>query len=516
MSQAGSDDERGAYDVIDLDEQLEQPIPVLQLPPRERPPSQAAVENAAADIEDSSDSDDLMVARRPAIVHQRERAPRAAKGHGARHGTYLRYELKRAMRQGNAAHAAVLQARLDAFLARPAEAPLDVGAGGPLRRGRRKQAARLPRRVPAVPAAPDPPAAPEDQGLAFGAAGPEPAMAAVPAAVFPYVGQDGPADAAADPELLPTADPLPIAEEIAALAPEDPVQVLQGAVAKVVSERKEHARENGALRDHILALQTDREERERRAVEDQEALAAAQRDAASAREESWRANDLAQTFKARLRAVSCSVCCPGDDPELPARTDEPVVIRCENDHGICTVCCAAMLACSVNSADAVPMACSIIGCNAGFADVELMKAGDAFHAYGMKMAEEKGRDAERRARAVEHGDEGSAASDITRLREAARLKAPCCGAIVPDFDGCCSLKCGGCPRYFCAWCFAVFNTSTQCHFHLLKCSVNMSGGYFCNERHKDHLTKIWRARQMSEIQKAYDVDLADPMLNPAN
>jgi hypothetical protein len=65
------------------------------------------------------------------------------------------------------------------------------------------------------------------------------------------------------------------------------------------------------------------------------------------------------------------------------------------------------------------------------------------------------------------------------FEEASNLCAPCCGAVIDDFDNCFSVTCRACAptTYFCAWCLRYISSSTdECHAHVRGCDENPHPG----------------------------------------
>lgn len=65
------------------------------------------------------------------------------------------------------------------------------------------------------------------------------------------------------------------------------------------------------------------------------------------------------------------------------------------------------------------------------------------------------------------------------FEEASNLCAPCCGAVIDDFDNCFSVTCRACAptTYFCAWCLKYTSSSTdECHAHVRNCFENPHPG----------------------------------------
>lgn len=65
------------------------------------------------------------------------------------------------------------------------------------------------------------------------------------------------------------------------------------------------------------------------------------------------------------------------------------------------------------------------------------------------------------------------------LEEASNLCAPCCGAVIDDFDNCFSVTCRACAptTYFCAWCLTYTSSSSdECHAHVRDCDENPHRG----------------------------------------
>tara|TARA_B110001450_G_scaffold1256_1_gene1483 strand:- start:2877 stop:3947 length:1071 start_codon:yes stop_codon:yes gene_type:complete len=65
------------------------------------------------------------------------------------------------------------------------------------------------------------------------------------------------------------------------------------------------------------------------------------------------------------------------------------------------------------------------------------------------------------------------------FEEASNLCAPCCGAVIDDFDNCFSVTCRACTptTYFCGWCLRYTSSSTdECHAHVRDCDENPHPG----------------------------------------
>jgi hypothetical protein len=65
------------------------------------------------------------------------------------------------------------------------------------------------------------------------------------------------------------------------------------------------------------------------------------------------------------------------------------------------------------------------------------------------------------------------------FEEASNLRAPCCGAVLDDFDNCFSVTCRACAptTYFCAWCLRYTSSSSDdCHAHVRDCAENPHPG----------------------------------------
>ena len=296
-----------------------------------------------------------------------------------------------------------------------------------------------------------------------------------------------------------------------------------------------------ALRMQLEAFNAERaEERERMqqelqqtadqrdAARQQSQRAANERDAAlgrvrdmdgaahRAREELVRVERRLATAHGHLWPRSCAVCCADRDPE----PDDEVVACCpgQEQHGICRPCLDGLLAAASSPAPPRPaLKCSI--CNADFSQEAIGAASrNVFTNYVRTMAEEEGAAAARAAAEREGRQEGrQEGGAAANLVEISVLRAPCCGVMVSDFGGCCSIQCGSCPAHWCAFCFEV-NLDGNMHDHLTgnngvaKCPVNPCDSFFAyTPRARDAVVQAWNLRRGKQVLQAIGADPSVPI-----
>ena len=75
--------------------------------------------------------------------------------------------------------------------------------------------------------------------------------------------------------------------------------------------------------------------------------------------------------------------------------------------------------------------------------------------------------------------------DVTKnILDKLNLKCPHCSAVYFDFDGCISLQCNSCAKFFCALCQEKHVRNKDSHAHVLKCTLNPNRGsyYITNDQ----------------------------------
>ncbi|GBG16102.1 RING zinc finger protein, putative, partial [Hondaea fermentalgiana] len=77
----------------------------------------------------------------------------------------------------------------------------------------------------------------------------------------------------------------------------------------------------------------------------------------------------------------------------------------------------------------------------------------------------------------EHGLDPTTQNHISTIQnEVLTMSCPRCPVVFAAFDGCCALKCGTCPCYFCAWCLKdTGDDSDACHRHVARCKNKPAG-----------------------------------------
>lgn len=89
-----------------------------------------------------------------------------------------------------------------------------------------------------------------------------------------------------------------------------------------------------------------------------------------------------------------------------------------------------------------------------------------------------------------------------KFEEASNLCAPCCGAVLDDFDNCFSVTCRACAptTYFCAWCLKYTSFSTDdCHAHVRDCDENPHPGAVYGDM--EYWLVVHRARKRKRALK---------------
>ena len=98
---------------------------------------------------------------------------------------------------------------------------------------------------------------------------------------------------------------------------------------------------------------------------------------------------------------------------------------------------------------------------------------------------------------------------IVRLKfeEASNLRAPCCGAVIDDFDNCFSVACRACApsTFFCAWCLTYSSSSSdECHAHVRDCDENPHPGAVYGDM--EYWLDVHRTRKRKRsLMDAYDL-----------
>lgn len=116
--------------------------------------------------------------------------------------------------------------------------------------------------------------------------------------------------------------------------------------------------------------------------------------------------------------------------------------------------------------------------------------------------------------------------------EILNLHCPSCNIVFFDFDGCYAVKCNNCANYFCGWCLTGYESSVECHKHVIHCLHSMNKGYhFSNisnfnyvqnktkkEKIRMYLTKLddkTRKKVYEEMLKNF-TDLQNPAIHQTN
>ncbi|KAK3253417.1 hypothetical protein CYMTET_9763 [Cymbomonas tetramitiformis] len=77
-----------------------------------------------------------------------------------------------------------------------------------------------------------------------------------------------------------------------------------------------------------------------------------------------------------------------------------------------------------------------------------------------------------------------------------------CEYIVEGFDGCMAVQCNaatGCNTHFCAYCFATFENTRECHDHVSRCPESINRGeYFCTD--VDGLRELYDEKKRTRVE----------------
>jgi hypothetical protein len=70
-----------------------------------------------------------------------------------------------------------------------------------------------------------------------------------------------------------------------------------------------------------------------------------------------------------------------------------------------------------------------------------------------------------------------------------------CRQAYHDFEGCAALRCSRCSRYFCGWCLAACDASSDAHAHVASCSEKPAGVDALFPRPRDVFDGHWKRRK---------------------
>lgn len=233
------------------------------------------------------------------------------------------------------------------------------------------------------------------------------------------------------------------------------------------------------------------------------------------------AGDNNPTLLTISKKATCSVCGPlagGDIPRVneqpPQHNDiEMVTLTCEGGHGICNTCVTHMVKAATNNQD-VEVTCCVGECNSMYDEENLQKYCDTKVYQDYIIAKAVYDNDQRMAKLKDvEGVNAGAGTSSTEIKNLAIIKAPCCGADVIDFNGCCNVGCV-CGKRWCAWCFMVKpdEMETQMWYnHIHDCHLNPDKGrIYPTETGKDMMTRFWQARQAQQLAGKLGIDLATP------